>query len=51
MKLKALRDEFFGRAEKINQLANKIKELSLFKLDIEINVRRTIQEHVSEVKF
>ena len=31
--------------------ANKIKELSLFKLDIEINVRKTIQEHVLEVRL
>jgi hypothetical protein len=49
--MKALRDEFLERTNKINQLNEKIKELSLFKLEIEYNVRQSIEEHVVKVKL
>jgi hypothetical protein len=47
--MKALRDEFLERTQRLNKLNEKIKELSLFKLEIEYNVRQTIEEHVVKV--
>lgn len=51
IKLKALRDEFMSRQSKISDITNKIKELSLFKLEIENDVRVILEENFSVVRI
>ncbi len=37
--MKALRDEFINKVSKINDINTKLRDLSLFKLDIEEEIR------------
>lgn len=50
-KIKALRDEFTSRQGKIYELNKKIKDLSLFKLEIETEIRGVLQDNFSIVNF
>ena len=48
-KIKAMRDEFTSRQTKIADLTTKIKDLSLFKLEIESDIRGVLQDNFSNV--
>ena len=51
IKLKALRDEFLMQQEKINRINHKIKDLSLFKLEIEGDLREYSRKYIEKVNI
>jgi len=51
IKMKALRDEFLSRQEKINDINRKIKDLSLFKLEIEADLREYSRDYIGKMEI